>query len=79
MMSIATGSQRLIGMEGVITFEERDEFVSVLRRLTADQAYAEWRFARSRLPSLVWGRLDGKSGQRMVGARPPLAAQRGNP
>jgi hypothetical protein len=55
-----------IGIEGVLTFEEQDEFVSVIRRITSDPAYAmEIRQKQVAVASL-WGRLDGKSGQRMV-------------
>ncbi len=67
-----------IGMEGVITFEEQDEFVSVLRRLTADPAYAMEIRKKQAAIAAVWGRLDGKSGQRMVELVRRLLPQRGN-
>lgn len=55
-----------IGIAGVITFEEQHEFKSVLHRLTSDQTYAEAVRQKQAEVAPLWGRLDGKSGQRLV-------------
>jgi hypothetical protein len=54
------------GIEGVLTFEEQHEFVSVLRRLTTAPAYALEIGKKQAAVAPRWGRLDGQSGQRMV-------------
>ena len=55
-----------VGIEGVLTFEEQDEFISVLGRLTSDPGYAMEIRQKQAAIAPLWGRLDGKSGQRMV-------------
>jgi len=52
--------------EGVISVEEKDEFLSVLRRVTGDHAsYAEIA-ARQAACADQWGQLDGRAGERMM-------------
>jgi hypothetical protein len=71
-----------VGIEGVLTFEEQDDFVLALRRLTTDPAFAAEICRKHAAVAPLWGRLDGQSGQRMVdlvrrllpGARTPQAA-----
>jgi hypothetical protein len=55
-----------VGIEGVLTFEEQDEFISILRRITSDATYAMEIRRKQAAIAPLWGRLDGKSGQRMV-------------
>jgi hypothetical protein len=55
-----------VGIEGVLTFEEQDEFISILRRITSDATYATEIRRKQAAIAPLWGRLDGKSGQRMV-------------
>ena len=55
-----------IGIERAITFEEQDEFVSVLRKLATDPVFASEMRQKQEALAPVWGRLDGKSGQPMA-------------
>jgi hypothetical protein len=55
-----------VGIEGVLTFEEQDEFISILRRITSDATYAMEIRRKQAAIAPLWGRLDDKSGQRMV-------------
>jgi hypothetical protein len=65
-----------VGIEGVLTFEEQHELVSVLHRLTTDPAYATEIRKKQAAVAPLWGRLDGKSGQRMVDLVRRLLASR---
>src|SRR5271165_2901676 len=70
-----------IGVEGVLTLEEREEFIATLRRLFTDPGFAADIRAKQQRIASHWGRLDGCSGQRMVdlakrlllGGKPRLA------
>jgi hypothetical protein len=55
-----------IGVEGVLTLEEPEEFIATLRRLFADPDFAADVQAKQQRIASHWGRLDGCSGQRMV-------------
>ena len=54
------------GVEGVITVEEKEEFLSVLQRLTKDPAFYAEVAARQAACAGQWGQLDGQAGQRML-------------
>jgi hypothetical protein len=55
-----------IGVEGVLTCEEQQEFTSLLRRLASDRPFADEVRRRQAALASKWGRLDGQSGRRMV-------------
>lgn len=51
---------------GVLHVEERDGFVAVLRRLLVDEEHRATVAARQRADAGRWGRLDGRSGERVL-------------
>ena len=51
---------------GVLTMQEQQEFVAVLKRLTSDPAYYAEIAARQAACAEQWGKLDGKAGERLV-------------
>ena len=55
-----------IGIEGVLTMEEQQEFVSTLHRLFSDPPYADDIRQKQAAIAACWGRLDGQSGRRLV-------------
>jgi hypothetical protein len=55
-----------VGIEGVLTFEEQNEFITIMRRITSDLPYATEIRRKQAAIAPRWGRLDGKSGERMV-------------
>jgi CDP-glycerol glycerophosphotransferase (TagB/SpsB family) len=55
-----------IGIEGVLTFEEQHEFIAALRRITSDPPYLTEIQRKQAAAAPLWGRLDGKSGERLV-------------
>ena len=54
------------GVEGVITLEEKEEFLSVLKRLTQDHEFYAEVTARQAACAGRWGVLDGQAGRRML-------------
>jgi hypothetical protein len=67
-----------IGIEGVVTLEEREEFIATLRRLLTDPGFAADLRAKQQRVASHWGQLDGCSGQRMVDLTKSLLSG-GNP
>jgi hypothetical protein len=55
-----------IGVDGVLTMEEQGEFVETLRRIAGDETFAAGIRAKQQAVASRWGRLDGRSGERMV-------------
>ena len=55
-----------IGVEGVLTLEEQEEFIATLQRIFADLDFAADLRAKQQRVASHWGQLDGCSGQRMV-------------
>jgi hypothetical protein len=53
-------------VEGVLACEEQQEFLALLARLVSDRAFAEEVCRKQAAVAERWGRLDGRSGQRMV-------------
>ncbi len=61
--------------QGVIMMEEKDEFLSTLRRLTRDPAFYTEVAARQSACADQWGQLDGQAGQRMLDLVDQMVAQ----
>lgn len=55
-----------LGIEGVITVEEKDQFRTEFRRLVEDEAYLNHLVERQRKEALKWGHLDGMAGSRIL-------------
>jgi hypothetical protein len=55
-----------IGVDGVVTLEDREKFITALRRLISDPVFAADIRAKQQAVAPHWGRLDGRSGERMV-------------
>jgi hypothetical protein len=53
-------------VEGVLACEEQHEFMALLCRLGSDRAFAEEVCRKQAAVAEHWGRLDGRSGERMV-------------
>jgi hypothetical protein len=53
-------------VEGVLACEEQQEFMALLRRLGSDRAFADQVRRKQAAVAAHWGRLDGRSGERMV-------------
>lgn len=54
-----------LSVEGVITIEERDAFLSELQRLTTDDEYYQKTVLLQNKHANYWGRLDGQAGKRL--------------
>lgn len=55
-----------VGLKGVVTVEEQDDFVEVLRRMATDSDFRSEVAALQRMDAPRWGNLDGKAGERIV-------------
>ena len=67
-----------VEVEGVMTMEEKDEFVSALRRLTQDHEFYAEMVARQAAGAGQWGRLDGHAADRMLQLFNQLTEKRTN-
>jgi hypothetical protein len=55
-----------VNVDGVISIEDKGDFVNALQRLTIDQNYYEDMAARQSVDANRWGRLDGRAGDRLM-------------
>jgi hypothetical protein len=55
-----------VGLKGVLTVEEQDQFLGLLRRMATDSAFRNEIAALQKTDAPRWGNLDGKAGQRIV-------------
>jgi hypothetical protein len=55
-----------IDVDGVLTLEGQEEFITTMRRLVSDPVFAAEIRAKQQAVAAHWGRLDGRSGERMV-------------
>lgn len=56
-----------LGLKGVLTIEEQDQFLDLLRRMATDSAFRNEIAELQKADAPQWGNLDGKAGQRIVG------------
>jgi len=56
-----------LGLKGVLTIEEQDEFLDLLQRIATDSVYRNEIAEFQKIDAPRWGNLDGKAGQRIVG------------
>jgi hypothetical protein len=55
-----------LGLKGVLTVEEQDQFLDLLRRMATDSEFRNEIAALQKADAPRWGKLDGKAGQRIV-------------
>jgi hypothetical protein len=51
---------------GVVTVNDGDSFITILKNLTSNHDYYEEVANRQRMEMAAWGKMDGKSGERML-------------
>jgi hypothetical protein len=64
-----------LDVDGVITVEDRNQFVTVLRQLTGDPEFFRGIAARQSKCAERWGKLDGRAGERLLQLFERLVAQ----
>lgn len=55
-----------VNVDGVISIEDKSDFVNTLQRLTSDANYCAEIAARQSVHASRWGRLDGRAGDRLT-------------
>jgi len=55
-----------VNVDGVISIENKSDFVNTLQRLASDANYCAEMVARQSVHAKRWGRLDGKAGDRLM-------------
>lgn len=55
-----------VGLKGVLTIEEQDQFLDLLRRMATDGAFRNEIAELQKADAPRWGNLDGRAGQRIV-------------
>jgi hypothetical protein len=55
-----------VGLKGVLTIEDQDQFLDLLRRMANDSAFRNEIVELQKADAPRWGNLDGKAGERIV-------------
>ncbi|MBC8548951.1 MAG: hypothetical protein H8D23_04810 [Candidatus Brocadiales bacterium] len=65
-------------VDGVLTMSSREDFQSAIQRITSDSDYYDIVAARQKTDMSRWGKLDGKSGERMLSLFDGILAEKIN-